>query len=87
LENHFDNTTCLPISCLTPYHRRQLRLARAEWQGRTDRHRLRWQHRSHGRRRHFDKQLQRTIAVDIRYVLFIIDKFAVAGHFVDEMMS
>lgn len=33
----------------------------------------------------FDKELQRTIAVDIRYVLFIIDKFAGARHLVDEM--
>jgi hypothetical protein len=27
----------------------------------------------------------RNIAVDIRYVLFIMDKFAGAGHLVDEM--
>lgn len=33
----------------------------------------------------FDPQLQRTIAVDIRYVLFIIDKFANAPHLVAEM--
>ncbi|NBL65511.1 S46 family peptidase [Flavobacterium sp. NST-5] len=33
----------------------------------------------------FDKNLQRTINVDIRYVLFIIDKFAGAKHIVDEM--
>ncbi|MEH6305038.1 S46 family peptidase [Olivibacter sp. CPCC 100613] len=33
----------------------------------------------------FDHQLQRTIAVDIRYVLFIMDKFAGAKHLVDEM--
>jgi hypothetical protein len=33
----------------------------------------------------FDHQLQRTINVDIRYVLFIIDKFAGAKHIVDEM--
>lgn len=33
----------------------------------------------------FDQQLQRTIAVDIRYVLFIMDKFAGAKHLVDEM--
>lgn len=33
----------------------------------------------------FDKKLQRTINVDIRYVLFIIDKFAGAKHIVDEM--
>jgi len=29
--------------------------------------------------------VQRTINVDIRYVLFIIDKFAGAGHLVEEM--
>jgi len=29
--------------------------------------------------------LQRTIVVDVRYVLFIIDKFAGAGHLVDEL--
>lgn len=33
----------------------------------------------------FDNQLQRTINVDIRYVLFLIDKFAGAKHLVDEM--
>jgi hypothetical protein len=33
----------------------------------------------------FEPNLQRTIAVDIRYVLFIIDKFAGAGHLLDEM--
>lgn len=33
----------------------------------------------------FDTRLQKTINVDIRYVLFIIDKFAGAKHIVDEM--
>ena len=33
----------------------------------------------------FEQALQRTISVDIRYVLFIIDKFANAGHLVREM--
>lgn len=33
----------------------------------------------------FDKELQRTINVDIRYVLWLIDKFAGAKHIVDEM--
>jgi hypothetical protein len=33
----------------------------------------------------FDHMLQKTINVDIRYVLFIIDKFAGAKHIVDEM--
>ncbi len=33
----------------------------------------------------FDHELQRTINVDIRYVLFIIDKYAGAKHIVDEM--
>ena len=33
----------------------------------------------------FEPALQRTISVDIRYVLFIIDKFAGAGHLVKEM--
>ena len=33
----------------------------------------------------FETELQRTISVDIRYTLFIIDKFAGAGHLVDEM--
>src|SRR5690606_16250457 len=32
----------------------------------------------------FDPALQRTISVDIRYVLFIIDKFAGAKHIIDE---
>ena len=33
----------------------------------------------------FEPKLQRTIAVDIRYVLFIIDKYAGATHLIDEM--
>lgn len=33
----------------------------------------------------FETKLQRTIGVDIRYVLFIIDKFAGASHLVEEM--
>ncbi len=33
----------------------------------------------------YDPDLCRNIAVDIRYVLFIIDKFAGAGYLVDEM--
>jgi hypothetical protein len=33
----------------------------------------------------FEPDLQRTISVDIRYVLFIIDKFAGAGHLIKEM--
>ena len=33
----------------------------------------------------FEPKIQRTISVDIRYVLFIIDKFAGATHLIDEM--
>lgn len=33
----------------------------------------------------FEPQMQRTIGVDVRYVLFIIDKFAGAGWLLDEM--
>lgn len=33
----------------------------------------------------FEPDLQRCINVDIRYILFIIDKFAGAGHLLDEM--
>lgn len=33
----------------------------------------------------FEPELQRTISVDIRYVLFVIDKFAGASHLVEEM--
>jgi hypothetical protein len=33
----------------------------------------------------FEDQIQRTISVDIRYVLFLIDKLGGAGHIVDEM--
>ena len=33
----------------------------------------------------FDPKLQRTINVDIRYVLWVIDKFSGAKHIVDEM--
>jgi hypothetical protein len=33
----------------------------------------------------YEPELQRTINVDIRYVLFIIDKFAGATRLIDEM--
>lgn len=33
----------------------------------------------------FEPELQRTISVDIRYVLWTIDTFAGASHLVDEM--
>ena len=33
----------------------------------------------------FEKNMQRCIDLDVRYVLFIIDKFAGAGHLLDEM--
>jgi hypothetical protein len=33
----------------------------------------------------FEPELQRCINVDIRYTLFIIDKFAGAKHLIDEM--
>gem|GEM_PF-2900670 len=33
----------------------------------------------------YEPELQRTISVDIRYVLWVIDKFAGAKHLVDEM--
>ena len=33
----------------------------------------------------FDTELQRCICVDIRYVLFVIDKFAGAKRFINEM--
>ena len=33
----------------------------------------------------FEPDLQRCIGVDIRYVLWIMDKFAGAGHLVNEM--
>ncbi len=33
----------------------------------------------------FENEIQRTISVDIRYTLFIIDKFAGATHLIDEM--
>lgn len=33
----------------------------------------------------FEPELQKCISVDIRYVLFVIDKFAGAGHLVEEM--
>lgn len=33
----------------------------------------------------FEPELQRTIAVDVRYVLFVIDKFAGAGWLLDEL--
>jgi len=33
----------------------------------------------------YDKRICRNIMVDIRYMLFIIDKFAGASHLIDEM--
>jgi hypothetical protein len=33
----------------------------------------------------FEPELQRTINVDIRYVLFVIDKFAGAQNIIDEL--
>ena len=33
----------------------------------------------------FEKNLQRTISVDVRYILFIIDKYAGATNLIDEM--
>jgi len=33
----------------------------------------------------FDKKLQRTINVDIRYVLWVVDKFSGATHIINEM--
>jgi len=33
----------------------------------------------------FETELQRTISVDARYILFIIDKYAGAKHLIDEM--
>jgi hypothetical protein len=33
----------------------------------------------------FEHELQRTISVDVRYILFIIDKFANARHIIDEL--
>ena len=33
----------------------------------------------------FEKDIQRTISVDIRYIMFIIDQFAGATHLIDEM--
>ena len=33
----------------------------------------------------YEPELQRTIGVDIRYVLFIIDKYGKAGHLIREL--
>ncbi len=33
----------------------------------------------------FEPDLQRCICVDIRYVLFLVDKFGGAGHLIKEM--
>ena len=33
----------------------------------------------------FETELQKCINVDIRYVLFVIDKYAGATHLIDEM--
>lgn len=33
----------------------------------------------------FENEIQRTISVDVRYTMFIIDKFAGASHLIDEM--
>ena len=34
---------------------------------------------------HYDPEICRNIMVDIRYVLFIVDKYAGAKHLIDEM--
>jgi hypothetical protein len=34
---------------------------------------------------YFDAEIVRSIMVDLRYVLFIVDKYAGATHLVDEM--
>jgi len=34
---------------------------------------------------YFEPNIQRTISVDVRYTLFVIDKYAGAKHLVDEM--
>ena len=34
---------------------------------------------------YFEPNIQRTISVDIRYILFIVDKYANAGYLIDEM--
>jgi hypothetical protein len=34
----------------------------------------------------FDKDLKRTICVDVRYILFIIDKFGGATNLINEMI-
>ncbi len=33
----------------------------------------------------FEPEIQRTIIVDIRYVLFVVDKYAGAKNLIDEM--
>ena len=33
----------------------------------------------------FEEELQRTISVDVRYILFVIDKFAGATNIIDEL--
>ena len=33
----------------------------------------------------FEKEIQRTISVDIRYIMFVIDKLAGANHLINEM--
>ncbi|MBA7568072.1 Dipeptidyl-peptidase 7 [subsurface metagenome] len=33
----------------------------------------------------YEQEFQRSICVDIRYILFIIDQFAGAGHLIEEM--
>ena len=33
----------------------------------------------------FEDELQRTISVDVRYILFVIDKFAGASNIIDEL--
>jgi len=34
----------------------------------------------------YEPDLQRTISVDIRYVLFVIEKYAGAKHLIDELV-
>ena len=34
---------------------------------------------------HYEPLLQRTIGVDVRYILFIIEKYGQAAHLIEEM--
>jgi hypothetical protein len=67
------------------HYRRQFRFADSERPRRTGRHRVRRKLRGLGNDFFYNDPKGRTISVDIRYVLFVTDKFGGAGYILKEL--